>query len=105
MIPLGQLAQISLVQGPPSIRTENALLSESRVSQCTGLCPSLHRRVLPELRNSLHPSTLELRNQPRCLPLISSVRRGSFYLDVPVPMPSRIHGVFHAGYPLGYESG
>ncbi len=27
MIPLGQLAQISLVQGPPSIRTENALLS------------------------------------------------------------------------------
>lgn len=27
MIPLGQLAQISLVKGPPSIRTENALLS------------------------------------------------------------------------------
>lgn len=27
MIPLGQLAQIKLVQGPPSIRTENALLS------------------------------------------------------------------------------
>lgn len=26
MIPLGQLAQIKLVQGPPSIRTENALL-------------------------------------------------------------------------------
>ncbi|PTQ76770.1 Cu(I)/Ag(I) efflux system membrane protein CusA/SilA [Nitrosomonas oligotropha] len=27
MIPLGQLARISLVKGPPSIRTENALLS------------------------------------------------------------------------------
>ncbi|MDV6344692.1 CusA/CzcA family heavy metal efflux RND transporter [Nitrosomonas sp. Is37] len=27
MIPLGQLAQIKLVKGPPSIRTENALLS------------------------------------------------------------------------------
>ncbi|WP_295623407.1 CusA/CzcA family heavy metal efflux RND transporter [uncultured Nitrosomonas sp.] len=27
MIPLGQLAQVKLVQGPPSIRTENALLS------------------------------------------------------------------------------
>lgn len=27
MIPLGQLAKIKLVQGPPSIRTENALLS------------------------------------------------------------------------------
>lgn len=27
MIPLGQLARIKLVQGPPSIRTENALLS------------------------------------------------------------------------------
>ena len=27
MIPLGQLAQIKLVQGPPSIRTENALLA------------------------------------------------------------------------------
>lgn len=27
MIPLGQLAQVKLVQGPPSIRTENALLA------------------------------------------------------------------------------
>ncbi|SOD18477.1 efflux RND transporter permease subunit [Nitrosomonas ureae] len=27
MIPLGQLAQVKLMQGPPSIRTENALLS------------------------------------------------------------------------------
>ena len=27
MIPLGQLAQVKLLQGPPSIRTENALLS------------------------------------------------------------------------------
>ncbi|PSJ17678.1 efflux RND transporter permease subunit [Nitrosomonas supralitoralis] len=27
MVPLGQLAQVKLVQGPPSIRTENALLS------------------------------------------------------------------------------
>ena len=27
MIPLGQLAQIKLVKGAPSIRTENALLS------------------------------------------------------------------------------
>jgi len=27
MIPLGQLAQVKLVKGPPSIRTENALLS------------------------------------------------------------------------------
>jgi Cu(I)/Ag(I) efflux system membrane protein CusA/SilA len=27
MIPLGQLAQVKLIQGPPSIRTENALLS------------------------------------------------------------------------------